>query len=55
MALRSYSALDILLPTIIIIIQECSQALKICKRLWSLSSVGVPNMLLVLAITFYFH
>ena len=55
MALRSYSALDILLPTIIIIIQECSQALKICKCLWSLSCVGVTNMLLVLSITFHFH
>ena len=55
MALRSYSALDILLPPIIIIIQECSQALKICKCLWSLSCGGVPNMLLFLSITFYFH
>ena len=33
MALRSYSVLDILLPPIIIIMQECSQALKSCKRL----------------------
>ena len=55
MALRSYSALDILLPTIIITIQECSQALKTCKCLWSLSCAGVPNMLLVLSITFHFH
>ena len=28
-----YSVLDILLPPIIIIMQECSQALKTCKRL----------------------
>ena len=55
MALRSYSVLDILLPTIIIIIQECSQALTICKCLWSLSCGGVPNMLLVLLITFHCH
>ena len=55
MVLRSYSALYILLPTIIIIIQECSQALEICKCLWSLSCGGVPNMLLVLSITFHFH
>ena len=49
--------LDILLPTIIIIMQECSQALKIpvCKCLWSLSCGGVSNMLLVLSITFHFH
>ena len=53
--LRSYSASDILLPTIIIIIQECSQALKICKCLWSLSCGGVSNKLLVLSITFHFH
>ena len=52
MALRSYSVLDILLPPIIIIIQECSQALKACKRLYSLSCGGVSNMLLVLSITF---
>ena len=55
MALRSYSALDILLPTIIIIIQECSQALEIRKCLWSLSCGGVPNMVLVLSITFHFN
>ena len=55
MALRSYSVLYILLPTIIILIQECSQALEICKCLWSLSCGGVPNMLLVLPITFHFH
>ena len=51
MALRSYSVLDILLPPTIIIIQECSQALKTCKRLSSLSCGGVSNMLLVLSIT----
>ena len=45
----------VLLPTIIIIIQECAQALEICKCLWSLSCRGVPNMLLVLSITFHFH
>ena len=44
-----------LLPTIIIIIQECSQALEIYKCLLSLSCGGVPNMLLVLSITFHFH
>ena len=55
MALRSYSVLYILLPTIIIIIQECSQALELCKCLWSLSCGGVPNMLLVLSIIFHFH
>ena len=55
MALRSYSALDILLPTIIITIQECSQALKTCKCLWSLSCACVPNVLLVLSINFHFH
>ena len=40
---------------IIVIMQECSQVLKICKRLWSLSCGGVPNMLLVLSITFHCH
>ena len=55
MALRSYSVLYILLPTIIIIIQECSQTLEMCKSLWSLSCGGMPNMLLVLSITFHFH
>ena len=54
MALRSYSVLYILLPAIIIMIQECSQALEICKCLWSLSCGGVPNMLLVPSITFHF-
>ena len=52
MALRY---LDILLPTIIIIMQECLQALKICKCLWSLSCGGVSNMLLILSITFHCH
>ena len=52
MAVRSYSLLDILLPTIIIIMQECSQALSTCKCLWTLSCGGVSNMLLVLSITF---
>ena len=33
MTLRSYSVLDILLPPIIIIMQECSQTLKTYKRL----------------------
>ena len=55
MALRSYSVLYILLPTIIFIIQECSQALGICKCSLSLYCGGVPNMLLVLSITFHFH
>ena len=55
MALRSCSVLDILLPTIIIMRQECSQALKICKCLWSLSCEGVSNMILVLSITFHYH
>ena len=32
--------------------QECSQALKTCKRLQSLSCGGLSNMLLVLSITF---
>ena len=35
--------------------QECSQALKICKCLWSLSCGCVVNMLLVLSISFHFH
>ena len=55
MALSLYSALDILLPTIIITRQECSQTLKICKCLWSLSCGGVSNMMLVLSITFHCH
>ena len=44
MALRSYSVLDILLPPIIIIIQECSQALKTCKHLQILPCGGVSNI-----------
>ena len=55
MALRSYSVLDIILSTIIIMRQECSQTLKICKCVWSLSCGGVSNMMLVLSITFYCH
>ena len=35
--------------------QECSQALEICKCLWSLSCGGVSNMMLVLSITFHCH
>ena len=54
-ALRSYSVLDILLPPIIIITRECSQAWKICKCLWILSCGGESNMMLVLWITFYCH
>ena len=34
--------------------QECSQTLKICKCVWSLSC-GVSNMMLVLSITFHCH
>ena len=55
MTLRSYSVLGILLPTIIIMRQECSQALKIYKCLWRLSYGGVSNMMLVLSITFHCH
>ena len=55
MALRPYSVMDILLPTIIIIVQECPHALKICECLWSLSYGGLSNMLLVLLITFHCH
>ena len=55
MVLRSYSVLAILLPTIIIMRQECSQTLKICKCLCSLSCGGVSNMILVLSITFHCH
>ena len=54
MALRSYSVLDILLSSIIIITQDSSQALNtlnVCR----VSCGGVPNMLLVLLITFYFY
>ena len=47
--IRSYSVLDVLLPTIIIIMQECSHALKMFVELilWKCS-----KMLLVLSITF---
>ena len=47
--IRSFSVLDILLPTIIIIMQECSHALKMLVELilWKCS-----KMLLVLSITF---
>ena len=55
MALSLYSVLDILLSTIMIMIQGCSQALKICKCLWSLSCGCVSNMLLVLSIAFHCH
>ena len=55
MALKSCSVLNSLLPIIIIIMQECSQALRICKCLWSLPCGGVSNMLLVLSITFHCH
>ena len=56
MALRSYSVLNILLPPIIIMMQDCSHALSTCKCLQSFSCGGVPsNMLLVLSITFHCH
>ena len=55
MALRSYSVLDILLPPILIMMQDCSQALSTCKCLWSLSCGGVFNMLLLLSITFHYY
>ena len=42
-----------LLPTIIIIMQKCSQTLNTCKCLWSLSCGDVSNMLLVPSITFH--
>ena len=53
MALRSYSVLVILLPSIIIIKQDYSQALNtnVCR----VSCGGVFNILLVLSITFHFH
>ena len=35
--------------------QDCSEALKMCKCLWSLSCGGVSNLLLVLLITFHCH
>ena len=54
MALRLYSVWDILLPSIIIIIQDCSWTwphVNVCR----VSCGGVVNMLLVLSITSYFH
>ena len=53
MALRSYSVLYILLPSIIISIQDYSQVLN--TYVCGVSYGGVVNMLLVLSITFYFH
>ena len=35
--------------------QDCSQALKICKCLWSLSCGSVSNKLLVISIAFHCH
>ena len=55
LTLRSYSVFDILLPLIIIMMQDCWQALNTYKCLSSLSCGGVSNMLLVLFITFYCH
>ena len=46
--------LYILLSPIIIMMQDCSQALSTCKSLQSLFSSDVSNMLLVLSITFHF-
>ena len=46
--------LDILLSPIIIMMQDCSQALSACKCLQSLSCGGVSNMLLIISITFPF-
>ena len=54
MALRSYSVLEILLPSIIIIVQDYSQALNTYKC-FRVSCGGVFNMLLVLSITLYFY
>ena len=51
---RIHMALDILLPSIIIIVQDYSQALNTYKCL-RVSCGGVFNMLLVLSITFYFY
>ena len=54
MAVRSYSVLDILLPSIIIIMQDYWQALNtynVCR----VSCGDVFNMLLVLSTIFYFH
>ena len=47
--------ISLLLPTIIIMRQECSQALNICKCLWSLYCGGVSDMMLVPLITFHCH
>ena len=55
MALWSYSGLDILLPRIIFILQDCSQVLNTCKCLYSLSGGSVSNVLLVPSITFHCH
>ena len=54
MALRSYSVLDILLPSIIIICKTTHMHwihINVCR----VSCGGMINMLLVLSITFYFH
>ena len=60
MALRSYSVLNILLPSIIIIVQEYPQALNTYTRrthihVCRVPCGGVSNLLLVQSITFYFH
>ena len=55
MALKSSSVLDILLPPIIIMMRECSQALNTCRCAWCLSCGCVSSMLLVLSITFHCH
>ena len=55
MAFRSCSVLDILLPPIIIMMQDCPEALHTCKCLWSLSCGGASNMLRVISITFHCH
>ena len=54
MALRSYSVLDILLPSIIIIVRDNSQAwihINVCR----VSCGCVFNMLLVQSVSFYFN
>ena len=54
MALRSYSVLDILLPSIIIICKTAHKDwihINVCR----VSCGGVFNILLVLSIIFYFH
>ena len=55
MALKSYPVLDILLPSIIIIVQDYSQAPNTYINVCRVSCGGVFNMLLVLSITFDFH